>query len=358
MHLNLSADLLDPRKIASLRTRLRGRPIVLCYGAGVDSTAMMVALRAAGLRPDLVTFADTGGEKPETLAHIPKMDKVLASWGWASITVVRKKTLPSTPYNDLYGNCIANETLPSLAFGMKSCSLKYKADPQRALLLGVSKGIYKAPPHPLWLEAKKRGERIVKLIGYDCGAADKRRSAKLPPADADFDYYYPLQDIGWTRGQCVRAITEALGAEMVPVKSACFFCPASKEWELYWLAAHHPNLLENALSMEYNALTGRHSRFDSIKFGATWIDLVRNHDRFPSSATSVGLGRSFAWCQWAIVNQVANEDFKVLTGQGDRERFLARSLALQREDNAQDQRGIPTSTPRGRVIKIRAVEGV
>lgn len=75
-----------------------------------------------------------------------------------------------------------------------------------------------------------------------------RRSRHLPTADADFDYIYPLQLLGWTRSDCVDVITAVLGADLVPIKSACFFCPASKHWELFWLAAHHPELLERALS--------------------------------------------------------------------------------------------------------------
>ena len=66
----------------TLRAALLGKLIVLCFGAGVDSTAMLLALRAAGLRPDAITFADTGGEKPETLVHIERMQKILHAWDW------------------------------------------------------------------------------------------------------------------------------------------------------------------------------------------------------------------------------------------------------------------------------------
>lgn len=102
---------------------LKHRLLAVCFGAGVDSTAMLVALRLAGIRPQVITFADVGAEKPETIAHVELMNALLASWGWPPISVCRKIPLASTGYDDLYGNCIANETLPSLAFGMKSCSL-------------------------------------------------------------------------------------------------------------------------------------------------------------------------------------------------------------------------------------------
>ena len=190
------------------------------------------------------------------------------------MTICRKNTLPGTGYDDLYGNCLANETLPSLAFGLKSCSIKWKQKPQDQAIKGVKSGPNAAPPHPIWIEAQRRGERIVKLIGYDCSRADIRRSGNLPDADPDFDYAYPLQMLGWDRASCVAVITAALGADMVPIKSACFFCPASKMWELYWLAAHHPDLLERALLVERNALTGRHSRFSAVEFGVT-VPVIR-----------------------------------------------------------------------------------
>ena len=68
-----------------------------------------------------------------------------------------------------------------------------------------------------------------------------RRSKKLPTADSDFDYEYPLQLLGWTRSDCVEIIAKVLGPQYVPIKSACFFCPASKHWELFWLAGIIPN---------------------------------------------------------------------------------------------------------------------
>lgn len=339
---------LSDEQSSALRSALVNRLVVLCFGAGVDSTAMMVALRAAGLRPDVITFADTGGEKPETLAHIDAMNRVLRSWDWPMIDVCKKVPLASTGYDDLYGNCLKNATLPSLAFGMKSCSIKWKQDPQDQFIKGAKRGPNARPPHQLWVESIRSGRRIVKLIGYDCGRADLRRSKKSKQADADFDYFYPLQTIRWSRRNCVRAITDVLGQHMVPVKSACFFCPASKHWELYWLAANHPELLERALLLERNALTGRHSRFDADEAGATWDEIVRTMPSFPNSGSTVGLGRSFAWSQWARVNEVVDGDFRVLRSEADRARFALLSDSLRDADNALDSR-----TPG--VIPIRPV---
>jgi len=332
------ALILSASDIERLRAAIGGRLLNVCFGGGVDSTAMLVALKLADIRPDLTTFADTGGEKPETLAHVGAMDALLRSWGWPGVTVCRKVPLPSTSYTDLYGNCMANETLPSLAFGMKSCSIKWKQVPQDQLLKGVKSGPNASPPHPLWSGAQATGQRILKLIGYDCGRADRRRAGSLSTGDSDFDYAYPLQLLGWERKDCIAAIASMLGPAHVPLKSACFFCPASKQWELFWLAAHHPEQLEKALFLERTALTGKHSRFSAVEFGGNWEDLVRSADKFPSSTTTVGLGRSFAWNQWAKLNDVVNDDFSVKRGEADRERFTQRADQLRDPDNALDSR--------------------
>lgn len=328
--------ILSASQKSALCEALAGKPLALCFGAGVDSTAMLVALHEAGIRPDVITFADTRAEKRATYEHIERMNEVLRAWGWPAVDVCRKIPKASTGYVDLYGNCMANETLPSLAFGMKSCSLKWKTSPQDHFLKGAKTGPGARPSHPLWTASKAAGLRITKLIGYDCGKADVKRSSSLKKQDGDFDFAYPLQLIGWARRDCIDAITQALGADLVPIKSACFFCPASKHWELFWLAAHQPELMDDALVLERNALTGRHSRFDEVEFGASWEDLVRNGESFPSSNTTIGLGRSFAWNQWARVNDVVDENFKVR--RSDKRRFIAIADAMRGPDNALDRR--------------------
>lgn len=349
----MGTEVLTPAQAGALREALAGRLVALCFGSGVDSTAMIVALHAAGIEPDVMTFANTGGEKRESLDHLARMNQVLRSWGWREIQEVALKPMASTGYTTLEGNCLKNETLPSLAFGMKSCSIKWKQQPQDNFLMGVSRGPNACQPHPLWLRAQATGQRIVKLIGYDAGKADRRRTASLSDSDGTFDFLYPLQLLGWSRLECVRAIAQYLGAHMVPIKSACFFCPASKEWELWWLAGEHPDLLERALFLERRALTGKHSRFDELHFGASWEHLVRNADRFPSSDTSVGLGRTFAWNQWAWKNSVVDADFRVR--REHREAFLARSEALRGPDNALDARSGCGVTP-AQLARLHATE--
>lgn len=334
----MGKSILTAAQVDALHRALDNKLIAACFGSGVDSTAMLTVLHEADIRPNIITFANTGAEKPETIRHLDRMNEVLAQWDWPIINTVQKVPLASTGYTDLYGNCLKNETLPSLAFGMKSCSIKWKQEPQDQFLKGVKSGQNARSPHPLWTHAQATGQRITKLIGYDCGRADTRRSGSLKEGGGEFDYAYPLQIIGWARPQCVSGIAQTLGAHMVPVKSACFCCPASKRWELFWLAAHHPELLEAALHLERVALTGRHSRFNEVDFGASWEDMVRNADRFPSDKTTIGLGRNFAWNHWARLNDVVDADFRVRRTDTDKARFLQTSQSLQDADNALDVR--------------------
>jgi hypothetical protein len=106
---------------------------------------------------------------------------------------------------------------------------------------------------------------VVKAIGFDAGPADSRRTRF--EEDERFHYWYPLQEWGYDRERCVKVIASA--GLPVPMKSACWFCPASKQPEIVWLQEHHPDLLERALEIERNAQEG----LNTVK----------------------GLGRSYSW---------------------------------------------------------------
>lgn len=245
-------------------------PLVVSYGAGVDSTAMLIAMWRRGIRPDLILFADTGAEKPETYAYLSVINAWLASVGYPLVTVVRYRPRRAK-YQTLEGKCLTNQTLPSLAFGKHSCSLVFKAEPQNRFLRAWEPA----------LRAWAMGGRVIKAIGYDYGEQDRRRRAKADKAVASkaekgdedalrYMYWYPLQDWGVDRVECLRLIA-GVGLP-VPMKSACFFCPASKKSEIVWLRDTHPVLFRRALRIERGAQDGKHGL-----------------------ATVAGLGRSFSW---------------------------------------------------------------
>lgn len=220
--------------------------MVVNYGGGLNSTAILLRFIELDCRPDIVIFSDTGGEKPETYAFIEKFSKHLEGAGFPEITIVRyeKETLEE--------NCHRIGSLPSLAYGFKKCSHKFKIQPVTKFL-NNHEGCKK-----VW----KEGRQVIRVIGFDAGEAHRLKAFD----DKKFHYIYPLVDWQWRRKECAEYV-QKLGFS-VP-KSSCFFCPGMKKGEILQLNKTHPELMKRALEIEENA---------------------------EENNTSVkGLGRSFSW---------------------------------------------------------------
>lgn len=217
-------------------------PLVIACGLGVDSVAMLVGLHARGIRPDLILFADTGNEWPDTYAYLPVLQAWLARVGFPPVVVVKKVVtrFKNSPYTTLEGNCISNRTLPSISFGLKACSQKWKRDPQDKYVNGWQ------PARDCWAA----GRRVIKAIGYDAGPKDSKRSWSLTD-DKKYRYWYPLREWGWAREECQRQIAAA--GLPVPKKSACWFCLATQPEELDDLCRRYPELARRIVVMEANA---------------------------------------------------------------------------------------------------------
>lgn len=223
--------------------------LAVSYGMGVDSTAMLVGMAARGIRPDVILFADTGGEKAETYAYLGTMNAWLSKVGFPQVTVLQYeardfKNWPA--YYTLEENCLTNGTLPSEAFGFGSCSMKWKQAPQNRWMKTW------APAKTAWAA----GLKVRKAIGYDASPADTKRRCKadkitfkVNKADAKkYDFWYPLQEWGWDRLRCIREISQA--GLPIPLKSSCWFCPNMKQDEISALPA---NLLRRIVVMEARA---------------------------------------------------------------------------------------------------------
>jgi hypothetical protein len=94
-------------------------PLVVAYGLGVDSTALLIEFARRGIRPDLILFADTGGEKPETYQYLAVIRPFLRRVGFLDVIVVHYRPRRAK-YHTLEGQCLHTGTLPSLAYGGKS----------------------------------------------------------------------------------------------------------------------------------------------------------------------------------------------------------------------------------------------
>lgn len=219
-------------------------PIVLSYGLGLDSTAVLGKLHYHGIRPDYIMFADVGSEHDETYDYLPVIQGWLKQVGFPPVVVVRytPKRFKYERYVNIWENCVVNRTLPSLAFGRKGCSLKWKAEPMDKHLESLD-----------WVKATfAAGQQIQRLIGYDCGCQDIKRFTKAKQkveagkTDPRYHYVYPLQSWGMDRIACAALVVAHMKLP-VPHKSSCFFCPAMKPDEV---AALPQEKLEQIVIME------------------------------------------------------------------------------------------------------------
>lgn len=235
-------NILIHRLIRLLSGEMMRQPLVVSYGLGVDSTAMLIGLHQKGIKPDLILFANTGGEKPETYDYFNVIGRWLQKVGFPPVIVVgyRPKNFKNwPPYYTLEDNCLTNGTLPSLAFGFKSCSLKWKVAPQNKYMKSWE------PAIKTW----EAGFKVIKAIGFDASPADARRRNHVGSQDdPQYEYIYPLQDWNWDRERCKQEIRGQ--CLPIPPKSSCFFCPAMKPAEVDEL---QPDLLQRIVKMEARA---------------------------------------------------------------------------------------------------------
>ena len=211
-----------PRDIDYIRVA-EPAPVVLAYGIGVDSTALLVELESRGTPPDLVITGDPGIEKPETYVYQEMMAAWMAARGirYETVRYTPKRFKHWPPYYDLLANVLTNATLPSISLGRHSCSLKWKVAPQDAFLKQWE------PAKAAWA----RGQKVIRLIGYDASPADTRSYNHASAIANDlFECRYPLREWGWNRAACIARI-EAAGLP-VPPKSSCFICGAMKPDEV------------------------------------------------------------------------------------------------------------------------------
>ncbi len=231
--------------------------LAVSYGGGTNSTAMLIEMVRRNVRPDVIIFSDTGGERPETYAFIDAFDQWLQSHGFPEI--IRVQSAVGGKPETLEAHCLRYSSLPSLAYGFKSCSVRFKIKPQERWMNSYE------PAKQVW----KSGGKIIKLVGYDAG---ERRRVK-DRVDSKYRYVYPLIEWGWDRRKCRDVVAEA---GFCPTKSACFFCPASKKHEVIDLARKHPELFERAIGIENCANL---KTVKGLGRNFSWADLVEADER-------------------------------------------------------------------------------
>lgn len=242
-------------------------PIIVSFGGGTNSTAMLCGFRERDIAPSLICFADTGGEMPHTYEHVQEMDEKCREWWGLGIERVFKTY--KGEFEGLEGEGLRCKQLPSLAYGHKHCSVKYKGDPQDSRLRK-------------WMKENKH-LKAVRAIGF--GADEPWRSK--PQYDEvqlnkkqSYRSWYPLQEWKWRRADCYAAI-QRHGIKQ-PGKSSCFFCPAKKVGEVLRMRETHPHLFNRGTAMEEGAALGTRARdangIKGLHFGIKWSDMAKADD--------------------------------------------------------------------------------
>ena len=235
--------------------------VVVSYGGGTDSTAailMMMAKREPP--PRAILTADTGGEKPSTYSYISLFSNFIQHYGWPPIQIV-KRTRRDKTWKSLEQDCLDRNYLPSVAYGWKTCSLKYKVEP-------LDKWVNN---DPVCKAARKNGQKITRVIGYNFDETKRARFGE----DDKYKFRYPL--IEWEIGkEACKAIIQRVGLPL-PCKSACFFCPHTKKAEIVKLATDYPDLARRALEIEKRGLS-RPTKVKGLGRRFAWADVLKDHN--------------------------------------------------------------------------------
>lgn len=242
---------------------------VATAGMGVNTIAYIILCTRQGIKFDYILFSDPGKETPKTYEYIPIFNQWLKLHNQPEIITLFKTTRDQKRLT-IYDDNIAIKSLPSIVYGYKKCSLKFKVGPFEKFLNNS------ADAKAVW---KNMGSVNV-YKGIDC---DEEHRA-IPNPSKKFTNVYPLITANMGRFECVQTIIDA--GLPLPPKSSCTFCPSMKPWEIIELYENEPKEFYDAIAMERNAkdnlLTvkglGRDFSWWDLIIAYKYLKLVKKHN--------------------------------------------------------------------------------
>lgn len=195
---------------------------IVSYGAGVDSTAMILKMLDNGMKIDHVVFADTGGEIPETYDTVEHMKKFLAKKK-IPFQIVRNFRLVT-----LFEKCITRKVFPDTF--RRWCTRDFKVKP-----------IHK------FYKKQYKGCKVNEYLGIDAGETKRCRVAK----EKFITKFYPLVDWKMDRLDCEKYIFEKKFPYVV--KSGCYFCPFNSMTRWDYIKEKYPKLYKLCQKLEKNS---------------------------------------------------------------------------------------------------------
>jgi len=242
---------------------------VLACGLGTQSCAMLFMVRDRLIpKPDLVLHADTGSERPETVALVEKARIFVEEVLGIPFVVVRSHR------GSLHEDYMKYGAIPIM--GIRSCTDNFKIAPQRRFLRTI---VGKGGP---------RGALLAECwLGISTDEAQRRAKSNVKWCGIT----YPLLDIHpTTRGECIDMNT-ANGWDVG--KSGCFCCPYAGTAFYQELREEQPALFQKALDMEANAEKAMMKRLGKpLRMGLVQGRKLRLLDTItlPSSSCDSGAG--------------------------------------------------------------------
>ena len=131
---------------------------IVSFGGGTNSTAMIIGMYQRNIPIDMIIFADTGSEKPETYNFVAELRAWLVKNGLPDISIVQTVNKHGEKIT-LEQDCLLQKGLPGVAYGRPDCATKFKIQPQEKHCNNLE------DCKVIW----KRGEKIDKYIGFDAG---------------------------------------------------------------------------------------------------------------------------------------------------------------------------------------------
>ena len=189
---------------------------ILSNGGGVQTFAIQCLVAQGEIeKPDLVLFADTGGESSQTYLHIKNVQKPL----------------------------LAQLDIPFISI---------KRSPDELFWHSYNSGVTPRPPLCSWMFKRDVINRYLKRLGHAqvmIGISlDEESRGYKKSAVSWVENIYPLLELELTRDDCI----DAIGRQNLPVppKSGCWFCPYLRTSQWYDLKRDFPDKFNLALKME------------------------------------------------------------------------------------------------------------
>jgi len=207
---------------------------IISFGAGVQSTALILLALHGDIKADCAVFADTGWEPRAVYDHLERMKSFATSHGFPIHTVskgysIRDLALNQTPTSGRPPLYIVGEDGKN---GMirRQCTQTFKIEPIRARIRYL---------------LKETGNRhATQLLGISTDEVQRVRHSNVKY----IKNAYPLIDLGMSRADCVAYLSEH-GIEAP--RSACIGCPFHSDNEWRRLRDESPDEWRDAAEWEW-----------------------------------------------------------------------------------------------------------